>query len=189
MLAPSNGIRCGCSESLRDASWPRATPHKNEAAPVRPQLKTATPLMCLRNIHTKYILHHAQPPTKNCPPAVAHCPRTRPWPEPVSRLWRAHWSVHFGLHACPLSMPIDASLCRLPFSPQISRFCLSEKWAAPETRRRPASWLGVTVGIAVCDATLRRNADHRLTIHADMNEKSFAADNSDEFYNVTQQNR
>jgi hypothetical protein len=86
-------------------------------------------------------------------------------------------------------MPIDASLCRLPFSPQISRFCLSEKWAAPETRRRPASWLGVTVGIAVCDATLRRDADHRLTIHADMNEKSFAADNSDEFYNVTQQNR
>jgi hypothetical protein len=90
----------------------------------------------------------------------------------------SHALVHFGLHACPLSMPIDASLCRLPFSPQISRFCLSGKCAAPETRRRRGIRLGVTVGIAVCDATLRRNADHRLPFHADMNEKSFAAAHS-----------
>jgi hypothetical protein len=56
-------------------------------------------------------------------------------------------------------------------------------------RNSSSPWLGVTVGIAVCDATLRRDADHPLTIHADTNEKSFATDNSDEFYNVTQQNR
>jgi hypothetical protein len=56
--------------------------------------------------------------------------------------------------------------------------------ASPGSVQRPklvvavALGSGVTVGIAVCDATLRRDADHRLTIHADMNEKSFAAAHS-----------
>ena len=148
--------------------------------------------MCLRNIYTKCILHPRRAadqelPTAQLRPAVAYTTGVAST-EPARQDSRAHWSVHVGWHACPFSMPIDASLCLLPLWPQICRFCLAWKWAAPETRRRPANnWLGVTVGIAVCDATLRRDADHRLLFHADMNEKSFAADNSDEFYTVTQQ--